>query len=208
MILMETKRSPFNEFKLQIKTLTSVVGLLWGIEIIDLVLGGRLDRFGIVPRTAIGLRGILFSPFLHGDFMHLISNTVPLVVLSWFIMLSGIGDWLLVTVIAGVLGGLGTWLIGSGGYHIGASGVIFGYFGFIIARGYFERSFGSIAFAVLVTLLYGGIITGVAPGQAGVSWEGHLCGLIGGIIAARLLTKDRSAKDPLKGQSIADKYDL
>ncbi|MEL7071493.1 MAG: rhomboid family intramembrane serine protease [Cyanobacteria bacterium J06581_3] len=200
---METQRSLFSEFKLQIKTLTMVVGLLWAIEIIDLTLGGWLDTFGILPRTAIGLRGILFSPFLHGNFMHLISNTVPLIVLSWFIMLSGIGDWLMVTLIAGLLGGLGTWLIGSPAIHIGASGVIFGYFGFLIARGYFERSFASIAFAVLVTFLYGGIITGVAPGQAGISWEGHLCGLIGGIIAARLLTKDRS-----KPRSIADKYDL
>ncbi|MEL6489569.1 MAG: rhomboid family intramembrane serine protease [Cyanobacteria bacterium J06634_6] len=200
---METQRSLFSEFKLQIKTLTMVVGLLWAIEIIDIPLGGWLDTFGILPRTAIGLRGILFSPFLHGNFMHLISNTVPLIVLSWFIMLSGIGDWLMVTLIAGFLGGLGTWLIGSPAIHIGASGVIFGYFGFLIARGYFERSFASIAFAVLVTFLYGGIITGVAPGQAGISWEGHLCGLIGGIIAARLLTKDRS-----KPRSIADKYDL
>ena len=202
---MDTKQSLFGEFKLQIKTLLLVVGVLWAIEIIDIPLGGSLDLLGIRPRNLGGLWGILFAPFLHGGF--LISNTVPFLVLSWFIMLSGIGDWLWVTLIAGLLGGLGTWLIGSSGIHIGASGVIFGYFGFLIARGYFERSFASIAFAVLVTFLYGGLITGVAPGQDGISWEGHLCGLIGGIIAAWLLTKDRT-KARSAGRSISDKYDL
>ena len=196
------KRSILGEFRLQVVTLSATVSTLWGLEIVDQLIFQNvqrygLDRFGIIPRTVEGLRGIVFAPLLHGDFAHLIANTVPLIVLGWLIMLRGVGDWLLVTVITAVAGGFGTWLIGDifrpglPGLHIGASGVIFGYFGFLLARGYFERSFVSIGFSVLVAFLYGGIIFGVLPGQPGISWEGHLCGFLGGVLAAWLLTKPR-----------------
>ena len=203
---MKRKRSAFGDFKLQIQILAVAVALLWGIEIVDQLLfqgtcrGFRrvcgLDLYGITPRTVSGLWGILWAPFLHGDFAHLIGNTIPFVILSWLIMLSGVGDWLIVTVVSALVGGFGTWLIGdSASVHIGASGVIFGYFGFLLARGYFERSFVAIAVSVLVALMYGGLILGVLPGQEGISWQGHLFGCAGGMISAWLFTKPRSSAD-------------
>ncbi|MEL6157806.1 MAG: rhomboid family intramembrane serine protease [Cyanobacteria bacterium J06623_5] len=190
---METKRSIVGEFRLQIRTLLSVVALLWAIEIIDqLLFRGGLDQLGIRPRSLSGLWGILFAPFLHGDFAHLLANTIPLVSLGWLIMLRETGDWLVVSIIAALVSGIGTWLIGSPySVHIGASGVVFGYFGYLLLRGYFERSIVAIAFSLLVTFLYGGIIWGVLPTQPGVSWEGHLFGFIGGILAAKLLATPR-----------------
>lgn len=190
---MEPKRSITKEVKTQVTTLLGLVIFLWAVEIIDwLVFGGELNRFGIRPRTVSGLWGILFAPFLHGNFAHLLANTVPLVSLGWLVMLRETGDWLVVTVVAALCAGLGTWLIGAPlSVHIGASGVVFGYFGFLLLRGYFERSVTAIAFSILVAFLYGGIIWGVLPNQPGISWEGHLFGFLGGVLAARLLAKPR-----------------
>jgi membrane associated rhomboid family serine protease len=177
-----------SELKAQIVILGGLVALMWIVEIVDRVLGGTLDRYGIVPHTFIGLRGILFAPFLHGSFMHLIGNTIPFVTLGWLVMLRRTSDFFVVSAIAMLIGGLGTWLIGSPStVHIGASGVIFGYLGFLLLRGYFERSFVAMAFSIMVGVLYGGLIWGVLPGQIGISWQGHLFGFIGGVLAARLL---------------------
>lgn len=188
-------KSIAREFKLHVAIIGGLVALAWVIEIIDRYLPVRLDVFGIYPRTLIGLRGILFAPLLHGNFGHLIGNTVPFVMLGWLVMLRRTSDFFIVTAIVALLGGLGTWLFGAAAIHIGASGVIFGYFGFLVARGYFERSFVSIAFSVLVAILYGGMIWGVLPGQYGISWEGHLFGFLGGIFAARLIGKRPATAD-------------
>ncbi|MEO1636442.1 MAG: rhomboid family intramembrane serine protease [Cyanobacteria bacterium J06631_9] len=192
---MDTKRSVRGEFRLQVKTLAIIVVGLWLIEIVDQsVFSGGLDGLGIRPRDPSGLWGILFAPFLHGNFAHLISNTVPFVTLSWLIMLRATEDWLVVTLISAVVGGLGTWLLGApSSVHIGASGVIFGYFGFLLLRGYFERSLVAIAFSVLVFFLYGSILWGVLPPLDGapISWEGHLFGFIGGVLAAKFMAKPR-----------------
>ncbi len=177
------------ELKLQVVILVSMVALMWVIELLDQALGGSLDRFGILPRTGTGLRGIVLAPFLHGGWSHLISNTVPFVVLGWLVMLRRTSDFFWVTAIAMLVGGFGTWLLGSPAYHIGASGVIFGYLGFLLSRGYFERNITSIAFSVVVGIVYGGLLWGVLPTQPGISWEGHLFGFIGGAIAAKLLAK-------------------
>ncbi|HEY9647943.1 MAG TPA: rhomboid family intramembrane serine protease [Chroococcidiopsis sp.] len=175
------------ELKLQVVILVSMVALMWAIELLDQALGGSLDRFGILPRTVTGLRGIVLAPFLHGGWSHLMSNTVPFVVLGWLVMLRRTSDFFWVTAIAMLVGGLGTWLLGSPAYHIGASGVIFGYLGFLLSRGYFERNIASIAFSAVVGIVYGGLLWGVLPSQPGISWEGHLFGFIGGAIAAKLL---------------------
>jgi membrane associated rhomboid family serine protease len=180
------------EFKSHVLILGGIVALMWAIEIVDHVLGGALDIYGIVPRHAFGLRGILFAPMLHGNFAHLMGNTVPFIVLGWLVMLRRTSDFFFVTLIAMLVGGLGTWLIGSPGTHIGASGVIFGYLGFLLSRGYFERSLTAILFSVVVGFLYGGLIFGVLPGQLGISWEGHLFGFIGGVLAASWLSDRKS----------------
>jgi len=133
------------ELQVQAIILGGLVALAWGLEFLDLALNGSLNTYGIVPRTVIGLRGILFAPFLHGNLPHLIANTVPFITLGWFVMLHRTSDFFVVSAIAMVVGGMGTWLIGAPHtVHIGASGVIFGYLGFLLARGYFERSFIAI----------------------------------------------------------------
>lgn len=181
------------EVKTQVLILGGLVALMWASEIIDFFLGGELNRFGIIPRTVVGLRGILFAPFLHGNFAHLIANTVPFVTLGWLVMLRRTSDFIWVSVISMVIGGLGTWLFAPRlSVHIGASGVIFGYLGYLLARGYFERKLGSMLFSIVVAIVYGGLLWGVLPIQYGVSWQGHLFGLIGGIVAAKFLTSGKS----------------
>lgn len=188
----EETNSIARELKTQVAILGSLVAIFWIVEIIDQLFfsGSRgLDIYGIIPRNPTGLRGILFAPFLHGNFPHLIANTIPFLTLGWFIMLQEISDFLLVTVITAIVSGLGVWLFGAPGLHIGASGVIFGYLGFLLLRGYFERSFAAIFFSVVVAFFYGSLIAGVLPGQVGISWEGHLFGFIGGVLAAKLMAR-------------------
>ncbi len=184
------------ELKNQAAILSTSVALMWAIEIVDIfVLRGRLDQFGIRPHSIAGLWGILFAPFLHGGFGHLIANTLPFITLGWLVMLQETSDFFIVTAIAMVVGGLGTWLTGSpGSIHIGASGVVFGYLGFLLFRGYFLRNLPSIAVSVIVGVFYGGLIWGVLPLQVGVSWQGHLFGFIGGAIAAKFLSVDTRTK--------------
>ena len=177
------------ELKTQGTILGGFVATIWVLEVVDVFLGGALNTYGILPRNLIGLRGILFAPFLHGNFAHLIANTIPFLTLGWFVMLRETSDFFVVTGITMLVSGLGVWLIGSAGLHIGASGVVFGYLGFLLARGYFERNIPSILLSVIVGFLYGGAIWGVLPTQPGVSWEGHLFGFIGGVIAARFLSQ-------------------
>ncbi len=169
-----------------------LVGLtlvLWGIHIINwLVFDGRLILQGIYPRQLDGLQGIIWAPFLHGSFRHLVANTVPLVTLGGLIMLGERSDFWGVTAIAALISGLGTWLIGApNSVHIGASGVVFGYCGYLLLRGYLERSAFAITASVLVIVFYGSFLWGVLPSQPGVSWEGHLFGFLGGCVAARVL---------------------
>ncbi len=176
------------ELKRQVQILGGLVLLFWVLEFLDaMVLRGSLDRYGIFPRTAIGLRGIVFAPFLHGSFYHVAANTIPFLVLGWLVMLRETGDFFVVSAVSAIASGLGTWLLGSPGVHIGASGVIFGYLGYLLFRGYFERSLTAIALSLLVAFAYGGLIWGVLPGRYGISWESHLFGFVGGILAAKLL---------------------
>jgi membrane associated rhomboid family serine protease len=181
------------EIRQQVTTLGGWVALMWGLEILDQVLlRGSLDQFGIKPRSGQGLWGILWAPLLHGNFRHLIANTLPFISLGWLVMLRRTSDFWVVTIVTMAIGGLGTWLLGAPNtVHIGASGLVFGYLGFLLLRGYFERQFWSICLSVAVMTLYGGLLFGVLPVARGVSWEGHLCGFIGGVLAAKWLSQGK-----------------
>lgn len=177
----------------QMLLLFSFVVLLWLIETVDTVLTTvRLDQWGIRPREIDGLWGIVWAPFLHAGFGHLAANTVPFLVLGWFVLLRGIRPFLFVTVMVMVVSGLGTWLIAPANtLHIGASGIIFGYFGYLLLRGYFEGSASALLWSVLVVVLYGGLLWGILPQGPGISWQGHLFGFIGGGVAAYMMSDER-----------------
>ena len=181
------------EIKTQAIILATFVAIFWLLEILDqFVFRGSLDIFGIIPHQVIGLRGILFAPFLHGDFPHLIANTVPFLILGWLVMLQETSDFFIVTGLTMLVGGLGVWLFAApGSTHIGASILIFGYLGFLLLRGYFQRNIPSILLSILVFLLYGGTIWGVLPSRPGISWQGHLFGFLGGVLAAKLIATEK-----------------
>ena len=196
------------ELKTQVKILAGLVATFWIIVILNEVLLEKilviangcglsrgLNALGIVPHSFIGLRGILFAPFLHGGFYHVLANTAPFAVLGWFVMLRNIKDFYFVSFMSALVGGLGTWLVGRPcSTHIGVSGVIFGYFGYLLFRGYFEKSFVAIAISIAIAIGYGGMIWGVLPTRSYISWEGHFFGFIGGIIAAKLLSPSKTAQ--------------
>lgn len=170
------------------------VGVLWLSEIIDTVLNNRLDSEGIRPGSTDGLSGILFAPLLHGGFGHLIANTVPLLVLGFLVLLSGLRQWVAVTAAVWLIGGVGTWLFGGAGtVHIGASGLVFGWLAYLIVRGFFNRQPTQILVGIAVFLMYGGALWGVLPGQPGISWQGHLFGAVGGVVVAWLLAAHGTA---------------
>ncbi|MBD2102036.1 rhomboid family intramembrane serine protease [Leptolyngbya sp. FACHB-261] len=187
----ENTKAITQELKVQALILGSSVAIFWLLELADLfVFGGSLDLYGIRPHSLLGLRGILFAPFLHGGMGHLIANTVPFVVLGWLTMLHRTRDFFVVTVVTQLVSGFGVWLFGSpNSIHIGASGLIFGYLGFLLLRGYFERRLGSILVSLVVGILYGSLVWGVLPSSFGISWQGHLFGFLGGVLAARLLAR-------------------
>ena len=173
-------------FKQQVSTLSATVGATWTAFVVNGIAGGALMQYGVIPRTLTGLRGILFAPFLHANMQHLIANTIPFLAMGWLVMLRDARHFLPVTIFAMLGSGLMAWLLGApGSVHIGASGVVFGYFGFLLLGGWYARSFISISLSILVAVLWGGLVLGIAPGQVGISWQSHLGGFIAGVLAAR-----------------------
>lgn len=163
---------------------------LYVVEAVDIVSGGALDQeYGIQPLDVDGLDGVLFAPLLHGNWAHLMANTVPFLVLGFLAMAGGIRQFIVVTATIWILGGIGVWLTGGTGTHIGASGVIFGWLVFLLTRGFFARSGLQILMAVGLFFVWGGILFGVLPGQPGISWQAHLFGALAGLLAARLVAR-------------------
>lgn len=181
-----TSKQVTRSLKAQVTTLGTTMGAFWVTFVVNTMLGGALNQFGIIPRTEVGLRGILFAPFLHGNLNHLIANTIPFLALGWMVMLRDARHFLPVTLFSMLGAGLMAWTLGApGSVHIGASGVVFGYLGFLLLAGVYTRSFWSIVLSLVTAGLWGGLILGIAPGQAGISWQAHLGGFLGGIFAAR-----------------------
>lgn len=180
-------------------TIVSFVALLWIIELFDSLSGHHLDNNGIRPLETHGLPGIIFAPLLHSNWQHLIANTGPALVLGFLMTLAGLSRFIYATVIIWILGGLGTWLIGNIGAptyngvpvetnHIGASGLIFGWLTYLIVFGFFTRKVWEIVVGVIVLFIYGSVLLGALPGTFGISWQGHLCGGIAGVLAAYMLS--------------------
>jgi membrane associated rhomboid family serine protease len=191
--------------------IVTFVVLLWAIELFDSLSGHRLDNNGIRPLETDGLMGIIFAPLLHSNWQHLMANTVPALILGFLMTLAGMSRFIFATAIIWILGGLGTWLIGDVGMHcpyvgvnctanhIGASGLIFGWLTFLIVFGFFTRTVWEIVVGVIVMFVYGSVLLGVLPGTPGVSWQGHLCGAIAGVVAAYLLSgPERKARERRK----------
>jgi len=160
------------------------IALLWIIHIVNILTHYRLNAFGIYPRRSRGVIGILFSPFLHGDFSHLLLNSVPLFVLANLVLLYGRPAFYIISLIIIIIGGLCVWLFAKRGIHIGASGLIMGYFGFLLANTFHDFNVSTLILGILCIYYFSGLLLLLLPGKKGVSWEGHIFGFISGIIAA------------------------
>ena len=175
-----------------VQVLGGSLAVMWGVFGLDALLGHALDVFGVQPWTERGLWGIFAAPFLHANLAHLVANSASFVVLGWLVLLRSTRHFVWVTFTATIVGGLVAWLLGvPGSVHIGASGVIFGYFGFLMLGGWFARSLGTIVVSGAVTFLWGGLVFGVLPGQPGISWQEHLGGFLGGALVAKWLSGRR-----------------
>ncbi len=166
------------------------VVLCWLVLAADAVLPGSFAIFGVVPRSVNGLRGIPLAPLLHGNAAHLMSNTVPLLVLGGLVLAADDRRFLTVTLWSVLGAGLAAWLFGAPrSVHVGASGVVFGYLGFLLSHGWFARRVGMILVSLFVAGVWGGLVFGVLPGQSGVSWQSHAGGFVAGVLAARHVAK-------------------
>jgi membrane associated rhomboid family serine protease len=168
------------------------VAVLWVLEVVDAISGHALDTFGITPRVAGELRDVVPAAFLHFGFDHLAANSVPLLVMGFLAALSGIRRFVAVVTLIVFVGGLGVWLTAPAySTTAGASGVVFGLFGYLVLRGFVDRRAGDVLMGVLVAAVYGSILWGVLPTTPGVSWQGHLFGLLGGAAAALMFRRER-----------------
>lgn len=171
--------------------LVALLLAMWMIEIADtLVFGGWFQSGGIHPRKLDGLDGIAWAPFLHGGWGHIASNSLPLLVLGGLVAVRGWRHWTTVTAVCLVGGGLATWALAGGSNHIGASGVIFGYFGALLGAAFFERRPATVGPAAVVIMMYSSMLIGLVP-QTGISWEGHLFGMLSGVVAARMVAEPK-----------------
>ena len=176
------------------------LAVMWGVEVLNGFMDHRLSVWGILPRTTQGLIGIPLSPILHGSFSHVLSNTIPFLVLGGLVALRGSQKLVGVSLFIVVVGGLAVWLLGRSAIHVGASGLVFGYFGYLVASGWYDRSPSTILAAIAVVVLYGSLIFGVLPTQSFVSWEAHLFGLMAGVLAARLTRRDQTTNALIASQ--------
>ncbi|MEU5022160.1 rhomboid family intramembrane serine protease [Streptomyces angustmyceticus] len=179
------------------------VALLWLLEGVDTVTGGALDTFGIQPREPAELLDVVPAAFLHFGFAHLAANTLPLLVLGFVAALrAGIGRLLAVVLLIILASGLGVWFTAAPDSNTaGASGVVFGLFGYLLVRGFTERSPLDIGIGLVIGALYGSILWGALPADNGISWQGHLFGLIGGVVAA-FAFRERPYRDRLSGAGV------
>jgi membrane associated rhomboid family serine protease len=181
--------------------LVGIVAIMWIVEVVNSLDGYALDKGGgILPRDAERVWAIFTSPFLHAGWQHLIDNTIPFVFMGAIIALRGAARLALVTLIVIVVGGLGTWLIAPAGYvTVGASGVVFGYATYLFTRGVFDRSALQVFTGIVVGVVWGGALLASIVPHPGISWQAHVCGAIGGVVAAWLLAGRQTTSGPPRG---------
>ncbi len=168
--------------------MAALLGGLWFLEGLDQLSGNALDAYGIHAREVDGLPEIFTAPLLHAGWEHLAGNSVPFFAFGLLVLLGGVARWVVSTLVSVVSSGLTAWVLTPAGTTIlGASGLIFGWLTYLLARGLWSRRPGQVALAVVILLVYGGLLWGVLPGNAGVSWQAHLGGAVGGVLAAWLL---------------------
>jgi membrane associated rhomboid family serine protease len=183
-------------------TMIALLAGLWALELVDQLSGNALDSFGIHARELDGLPEIATAPFLHYGWDHLISNSMPFLVLGFLVLLGGLARWLISSAISIVSSGLAAWLLSPADTVIlGASGLIFGWLTYLLARGLYSRKAGQVVVSLVVLVVYGSLIWGVLPSAAGVSWQAHLGGAVGGLIAARVLHRRSMRSRPLQPAS-------
>lgn len=179
---------PRDSLKLRIAVLLAFVGLMWVVWFLDALTpgGGSAAGIGVVPRTQVGLGGIPVAPFIHGSLDHLVSNSVPLLVLGGLVLLRGVVEFGFVVFVSILVSGAGMWLLGTGGaQHIGASGVVFGFFGYLVFRTAFDRRLSSVVITLAVAAAYGTAMVYSLIPQETISWTSHFFGFAGGVAAAR-----------------------
>lgn len=193
--LRRTGRQLSRSLRRQAVLLGGTVAVMWVVFALNNVLGGMLNVFGVIPRTTIGLRGLVFAPFLHHSLDHIVANSLPFLALGWMVMVRDARHFFPVTVLAALGSGLFAWMLGApNSVHIGASGVLFGYLGFIILSGWYARSVLSVVMSLVVIALWGSVVLGVLPGRAGVSWQSHMGGFLAGALAARAYRATRTVR--------------
>jgi membrane associated rhomboid family serine protease len=181
-----------------IRLLVAIVAVMWLVEVINAADSYGLDSDGIYARNVGRLWGIVAAPFIHANFApHLLDNTIPLLFMGLIIALQGARQLALVTLIVVVVGGLGTWLIGPAGVStIGASGVVFGYATYLLTRGFFDHSLLELLTGLIVGVVWGGALLSSIVPHTGISWQGHVCGGLAGVLAAYLTRRRRSLPTP------------
>jgi membrane associated rhomboid family serine protease len=174
-------------------TLVAFTAVLWAILLVDLATGGVMNYlFGNIPRRLDGLDGVLFAPLLHADFNHLASNSLPLIVLGFLVFLEGVRRFVAVVASSWLVSGVGVWLTGSG-LTVGVSGVVFGLLAYLLVRGFYNRSWKQILLALVVFAVYGSVLWGLLPTAGpGISWQAHLFGAAGGVLAAVVLRRNQA----------------
>lgn len=182
--------------------------ILWIVHLTSFVLNLNLNRMGVLPRNLTGLIGIITSPLIHADFSHLISNTFPLVILGWIIFYFYRRVSYILFIFIYLITGLLVWIFARQVYHIGASGVVYGFVSFLFFSGIFRRDNKSVALALVITFLYGGLVWGMVPGWKDISWESHLFGAITGLIAAYIFRNIDPPKKKYDWEDEPDDFDV
>lgn len=167
------------------KVFAAVLGVMGVMTALNAVTGGAVDQtLGLLPRSARGAWGILLHPLLHANVQHLAMNAIGLVLIGGTVFLRSERDFWRVTLLGTLLGGSATWLIGRPNIHVGASGLVFAYLGYLLTTGWFDRKLTSVALSVVAAVLWGSALWGLSPMQSGISWELHSFGLLGGVVGA------------------------